>query len=233
MTRMLKKAPSQDDFFDHAIGSGETSVYTVQIGGWEKPGQISYTRYVHFPREITSSLQLEAGKSVKWSEQDSKFLTMTPLPETTIHSKVTLSTNNLLLTTIPMRMLAAGGLNPGDYVRFAVEDGCLSVRKAEEAGADVVKIGLFNTGRVTIPRIIAEELGVKKGMFAIWQFDETGLWIKFQKEDPHLATIIEYSRDYPGQLSVSIPDGVGMWIKKYEYAAMQVKEKKLYMSKKV
>jgi hypothetical protein len=122
MARMLKKAPSQDDFFDHAIGSGETSVYTVQIRGYEKPGQISYTRYVHFPREITSSLQLEAGKSVKWSEQDSKFLTMTPLSEATIQSKVFLTSNDLAVT-IPKEMLAAEGLKPGDYICFAIEDG--------------------------------------------------------------------------------------------------------------
>lgn len=105
------------------------------------------------------------------------------------------------------------------------------MRKAEGAGMNVVKIR--EMGRNVIPRVIVEESEVKKGMFALWQFDEKGLWIKFQKEDPHLATIFEYGKDYPGQLSVNIPEGVGMWIKKYEYAALQVKEKKLYVSKEV
>lgn len=241
----VKKSP-QEDFFSRRLEGSETPFYTVRIHGY-LGWHYSFTpnRYLDFPEEIASAMQLGAGTSVKL-ECKGNLLVITPLSEATITTKVQ-TNGRYFSTTGPIDMLFASGLKVGDYVSLKIEkvreprgnlEVCLRVKKAKEAGQDVVKItGVEKENRINIPVVIADDLKldaekVKKGMWILWTFDKKGLLGKFQSEDPHIETIGQYSRYNTRHLSVNISLGLAEWIRKNEDVILQVENGKIHVTPK-
>jgi antitoxin component of MazEF toxin-antitoxin module len=235
--KKVEKSP-QDDFFSHRLGDSETKHYTIRIHSyWGKTYYPPSARYLDFPEEIVATMGLEVGKSVGWKRREDSLM-MTPLPESILTTKVQLILVHYFNTAIPVMMMAASGLEYGDYVSLRVEDGCLRVTKAEGAGMNVVKIGRKGGEiGVSIPVVIAEELKldaekVRKGVWILWTFDEEGLLGKFQNKNPHIERIIHYNRDGARQLTVNIPSELAEWIKNNDDVVLQMKNRRLYVTKK-
>jgi hypothetical protein len=85
--------------------------------------------------------------------------------------------------------------------------------------------------------VIAEELKidaekVERGVWVLWRFDEEGLFGKFQNRNPHIETILQYNRDGARQLCANISSELGEWIRNNDDVILQIKNGKLYATKK-
>lgn len=238
----VEKSP-KDDFFSRRLEGSETPFYTVRIHGyWGKAHYPAPSRYLDFPEEIVSAMQLKLANSVSW-KREGDSLVMTPLSETVITTKVSEASKlytgaHYFAVSLPLNMMLTSGLKFGDYIRLRVEDDCLRVRKVEGAGQDAVKIiKTGSTGRINIPVVVAEELKldsekVKKGVWMLLRFDEKGVFGEFQNQNPYTRTILPYNKEGTVQLTVSIPSELGEGIRINDDVVLQMRNRKLYVTKK-
>jgi hypothetical protein len=180
-------------------------------------------------------MQLKYRDCGRW-EQEGESLVWTKLKETAIPTKVQEGITSLLVV-IPDDMLFIAGLKLGDYVEWGREGNLLSLRKTEGAGTNPMKIrkisGTASSVAVTIPKAVAEELKVEKGMYGLWTFDENGLWLKLSKENPRISRIYATSEQYWDDLLMGIPEGFGEHIGKGDLVILEPKDGKLYLTKKM
>ncbi|MEM3556169.1 MAG: hypothetical protein QXF56_05605 [Candidatus Micrarchaeia archaeon] len=213
----------KEEFSQYALDQN-TAETTIMIYGSE--------RQIYLPQKIVSAMHLQEGTSCIW-EREGNSLVLTPIEETAIPVKI--SGYNVLQVVVPQNMLLAGELKRGDYARWSVEDGKLSLRKADWVGPDCTRlytVGAHSSNSIigTIPKTIADELKIEKGMYGIWTFDKTGLLLEIMKDKPHIVKITQIKRDYDVRFSFKIPkDFAGL---ETGEVLLEVREGKLYITKK-
>ncbi len=220
-------------FFNHAMDRTKEAPTIVKVQGVRLED-----RSIYLPKKIVSEMQLEYKTSCKFEEgRDSggDYLMMTPLKTTAIQRRVQKGTSSCILG-IPEDMLFIAGLKIDDYITWHLEEGGLFLRKAEGSDKNARKVIRTDVcAAVTIPEEFVERLGLRKGGYGIWTFDEDEegrprLWLELSKENPHIMAIgMIKSKD---EFQVSIPQGIGKWLKTQYEAILEPKEGKLYIRKK-
>lgn len=223
------------EFFKHAMGAKEELTIT------KIQGVSGRNRYIRLPKKLVSEMHLKNWDCGRW-EQEGESLVWARLKETTIPAKVQATYTAQarvqphhyfsLIVVIPEEMLVAGGLKLGDYAEWSREGNLLSLRKTEASNPNAMKVQ--KTGHsigVVIPKAVAEELKVEKGMYGVLTFDENGLWLKLSKENP-LITRIYVTSLYEDNLWTIIPEGLGEHIGKGDVVSLKVEGDRLYIRKK-
>jgi hypothetical protein len=212
------------EFFKHAMGRTPGVQTIVNVQGAE--------RHIYLNKNIASALKLKEGMQCKW-ERGTDFLIMTPLKEATILVKVQ-KMDTSLVVGIPKDMLAVGGLKRGDSVVWVEKEGQLSPRKCEEGAPNAVKIRKYgNIMVVPIPTEMAEKQKVEKGGYGIWTFDENrALWLEVEAENSRDIRIARVWK-HVATFGVHIPTDMGEWPKVGEAVILEVKDGKLYLTKKM
>lgn len=226
----------KDEFFKHAMDRTKEVPTTVKVQGVGLEH-----RFVYLSKKIVSGMQLGYKTSCKLEEggdSEGNYLRMTPEEITMIQVRVRKGATSYFVT-IPKDMLFIAGLKSGDHITWSLEEGRLFLRKAEGSDEDARKV--IRSAIVIIPEEFVEKFGLKKGDYGIWTFDEDEkekprLWLELSKDNPHIVHIVAISsmqdKKYLNEFCVSIPDGLGEWLKARDEVILEPKEGKLYIRKK-
>jgi len=225
---------------------GKEEFFRRMVGEDSYLGKITDNWSINIPVRIARSMGLEGGMPCKlgW-EGDS--LTLTPLKETEMPVKIRLNTASpqdilggrvSLIVGISANMLVAGGLKLGDYAAFSEKDGLLCLMKADKGAPYARKIQRMGSSvsvGTTIPAEIARKAHVEPGQYGFWTFEDDGLnkslWLETGGAR-NIAKITKIEREYGARFIICIPDSMKGTLEKGDEVVLEMKEGKLYLTKK-